>query len=449
MTDVDHAAGRSGMGAVLGSKRLKAIAVRGTNRVPLHDRTRFKRLVSEFDEILKTDRRSGEELLEYGTTALVDHHQAAGCMNVRNYNGGIYEHDDKIGGDALNAQYLVRPDACYRCPCKCDRYSRIDEGEFAGTEVGGPEYGTVAAFGSGCDNANLASIIKANELCNRYGMDTIETGNIISFAMELYDRGILTPSETDGLDLSWGNYHAILDLTERIAFRRGLGDVLANGIVPAAQEIGSGAERYAVHVKGMTPPGPDARALKVYNFRYAVSPRGCDHLRISAPGAYGLDHLPMMEAAQQLHRWELIVTLPDLMGTCKFPYSYYAETIDRTMYKMLKILPAIYSAATGIEVTGEDLLHVAERITNVERAYNARLGLTREHDAMPPRWTEDPLPSGPKAGAIYDILEPMKDAWYEIHGWDIETGRPRYNKLVDMGLADIARDLESHGIPLT
>jgi aldehyde:ferredoxin oxidoreductase len=266
--------------------------------------------------------------------------------------------------------------------------------------------------------------------------------------MELYERGILTRAAAGGLDLTWGNYHAILELVDQIAFRRGLGDLLADGIVRAARKIGGGAERYAVHVKGMTPPGPDARAIKVYSFRYAVSPRGCDHLRISAPGAYGLDHLPLPEAAAQLQKWENIVTIPDLMGTCKFPYSYYAETIERTIYKMLEILPAIYSAATGIEVTGEDLLHVGERVTNLERAYNARLGLTREHDTLPPRWTEDPLPSGPKAGAVYDILEPMKDAWYQVHGWDTETGRPRYNKLVELGLADIAHDLERHGIPL-
>jgi len=449
MVDIDHAAGRSGMGAVMGSKRLKAIAVRGTRRVALYDRGRFKELVDEFDQILRTDSRSGGELLEFGTTALVDHHTAAGCMNVRNYNGGVYERKEKIDGAALNAQYLVRADGCYRCTCKCDRYSRVEEGEFAGTEVGGPEYGTLAAFGSGCDNDNLASILKANELCNRYGLDTIETGNVIAFVMELYEHGILAEPLADGLDLSWGNYHAILDLVDRIAFRRGLGDVLADGVVPAAEKIGSGAERYAVHVKGMTPPGPDARALKVYNFRYAVSPRGCDHLRISAPGAYSLDHLPILEAATELRKWENIVTIPDLMGTCKFPYSYYAETIERTMYKMLELLPEMYNAATGLAITADDLLEAAERVVNVERAYNTRLGLTSEHDTLPPRWTEDPLPSGPKSGAVYDILEPMKEAWYKIHGWDTATGRPRREKLVKLQLDDIAEDLEQHGIPLT
>ncbi len=441
IVDGEHAAGRTGLGAVLGSKRLKAIAVRGSQEVPLHDPVAFKELSDELLELLKIDSRSGKELPEYGTTALLDHHTAIGAVNTRNYQTGLFEGKEKIDGDALNAMYLVRPTACYRCPCKCDRYSRVTEGEFAGTEVGGPEYSTMVAFGTGCGNDNLASILKANELCNLYGLDTIETGNLISFSMELWQRGILTGDDTRGIDLTWGNYHSILELIEQITFRKGFGDLLAEGILNAAQEIGRNSERYAVHVKGMTPPPVDARAVKVYNFRYAVSPRGADHLRISAPGAYGLDSLPTIEAATKLMLWEKIVTIPDLMGFCKFPYSYYAETVERTLKKMLETVPALYSAATGIEVSGDDLLLAAERVTNLERAHNARLGLTAANDTMPPRFTEDPMPEGPARGKVYDILEPMKEAWYTIHGWDENTGKPQREKLEELGLEDVADDL--------
>lgn len=449
MVNGEHAAARTGIASVFGAKRLKAIAVRGTHAIPLVDPAAFKELAERLAEILRVDKRSGEELSRYGTTALLEHHNALGMLNTRNYNGGVFEGKDKINGDALNAQYMVRATGCYRCACKCDRYSEVTEGEFAGTEVGGPEYSTMAAFGSGCGNDNLASILKANELCNLYGLDTIDTGNLIAFSMELYERGILTRDRTDGLELTWGNYHAIVELVERIAFRKGFGDLLAEGILDAAKEIGQNSERYAVHVRGLTPPGPDARAIKVYNFRYAVSPRGADHLRISAPGAYELDSLPLLEAATKMHFWENIVTLPDLMGLCKFPYSYYAETVAVTLKKMLDILPGLYSAATGIHVTGDDLLRVAERVNNIERAHNVRLGQTSEHDTLPPRFTQDAMPSGRAKGAVYDILEPMKVCWYQVHGWDEQTGRPRRERLELLGLKDIADDLERNGIPVS
>lgn len=448
MADIEHAAARTGLGAVLGSKRLKAIAVRATGKVPVADPAAFKELSQELFEILRSDSRSGQELREYGTTALLDHHTAIGGVNVRNFQAGIYEDKDMIDGDALNARYLVRPTGCYRCPCLCDRYSRVEEGEFVGTEVGGPEYSTVVAFGSAVGNNNLAAILKANEKCNLYGLDTIETGNLIAFAMELRQRGILSQADMDDVDLTWGNYHAMLEMIDRITFRDGFGDLLAEGVVNATEEIGRGSERYAVHVKGMTAPPLDPRSVKVYNFRYAYASRGADHLRISAPGAYGLDSLPIPEAAEKLFFWERIVTIPDMMGLCKFPYSYYAETVERTLKKMLETVPGLYSAATGVEVTGDDLLLAAERVINVERAHNTRLGLTAQDDSMPPRFTEDPIRKGPSEGKTYDILEPIKEAWYVVHNWNA-NGLPRRAKLRDLGLETIAEDLERRSIDIS
>ena len=268
--------------------------------------------------------------------------------------------------------------------------------------------------------------------------------------MELYQRGILTKEEADGLDLEWGNYHTMLELIRRIAFREGpFADLLAHGVHVAAQEIGRGAERYAVHVKGMTPAPLDARPVKVYNFRYAVGPRGADHLRISAPGGYALDELPILEAAEKLHYWQGVVAIPDLMGVCKFAYTYYTETPDIALHRTLDVLPALYESATGFELSREQLLETSQRVTNLERAHNCRLGLTAADDTLPPRFTEDPMPPGPSEGKVYDILEPMKEAWYTVSGWDPVTGIPKRARLEELGLTDVADDLQAHNIKLT
>ena len=425
IADKDHAAARTGVGAVMGSKKLKAIAARGSKAIPLYDSETFMEVSKVMDEIEANDKRA-QEFAERGTLGtLIDHHTAIGGLNTRNYQFGQFEGKEKIDNDALAEKYLIKTTGCFGCPLNEDRYSRIEEGEYAGTEVGGPEYSTAAALGSGLGNSNLAAILKGNDLANRYGLDTIDLGGVMALSMELYQRGILTQADTDGLDLTWGNYHAVIDLIERIAFRKGdFGDILSYGVQGAAQRIGQGSERYAVHVKGMTPAPLDARVVKVYNFRYAEGSRGADHLRISVPGGYALDNLPLDEAAEKLHYWQNIVTLPDLMGTCKFIFTYYCESVETTLRKNLEIIPALYNAATGLDVNSDDLLTVSKRVANIERAHNNRLGLTSEHDILPPRFTEDPMPAGPSKGKVYDILEPMKAAWYSEKEWT-ETGVPR------------------------
>ncbi len=447
IADKDHAAARTGLGAVMGSKQLKAIAVRSRRSVPLHDQAGFDELVDELLDIERTDPRA-QDLHARGTLGtLMDHHSLIGAMNTRNFQYGQFEDKDKVDDEALSAEYLVRTTGCYRCSLRCDRYSRIQGGEFSGVEVGGPEYSTTVALGPGVGVNNMAAILKGNDLANRYGLDTIDLGGVIAFSMELAQRGLLTKEEADGLDLNWGNYHTVLELIERIAFREGpFADLLANGVHVAAQEIGRGADHYAVHVKGMTPAPLDARVVKVYNFRYAVSSRGADHLRISAPGGYILDHIPLIEAAETLRYWESIITIPDLMGVCKFAYTYYTVTPDVALHRTLDILPALYTATTGFPLTKDELLVAAARVTNVERAHNCRLGLTAADDTLPPRFTEDPMPAGPAKGEVYDILEPMKEAWYAVQGWNTETGIPTRRRLEELGLGDVADDLEGHGV---
>jgi aldehyde:ferredoxin oxidoreductase len=450
MVDKEHAAARTGLGAVMGSKNLKAIAVRSRRDFPYRDPTAFKELVDELREIESSDRRA-QGLTARGTLGtLMDHHSAIGAMNTRNYQLGQFEGKEKIDHEALAAEYLVRPTGCYGCSLKCDRRSRVDKGEFAGVKVDGPEYSTAVALGAGLGIDNLAAILKGNDLANRYGLDTIDLGGVIAFSMELTQRGILSREEADGLDLEWGNYHTMLELVRRIAYREGpFADLLAHGVRVAAQEIGRGAERYAVHVKGMTPAPLDARPVKVYNFRYAVSPRGADHLRISAPGGYALDQLPMPEAAAKLAYWQSVVTIPDLMGVCKFAYTYYTETPEKSLYRTLEVVPKLYHAATGFELSGDELLHAATRVNDLERAHNNRLGLTAKDDTLPPRFTDDPMPEGPAKGQVYDILEPFREAWYTAQGWNPETGIPRRERLESLGLGDVADDLEARGIDIS
>jgi aldehyde:ferredoxin oxidoreductase len=447
VVDVDHLAARTGLGALMGSKKLKAIAVRGTQPVPLYDKKAFQRASGVLNKILLSDQMSGGELATYGTTSLLTLHNTYGGLATRNWQTGVFEGANKIDGVAFNKSgYAEDPTACFACPCRCDRAARVDEGEYAGTQVGGPEYYTVCSFGSKLGNDNLASILKANELCNLYGLDTGSTGGIIGFLMEAWQRGALTTEMTGGLDFSWGNHRTMIEIIHQIAHRQGLGDKIAEGIRPLAEWIGNGAQEYAMHVKGMDPVTFDPRALRVYNFRYAVASRGADHLRISAHGAYGLEELPVDEAAHKMKFWQDIVGIPDLMGVCKFPYSFYSETAEVTFRKVLELLPELYSAATGWEITGDDLKTASERMGTVERAFNSRLGLTAKDDVLPKRFLEEPLPAGPKKGQVMDILEPLKRGFYEAQGWDVETGIPTRNTLERLGLEDIADDLEDRDL---
>lgn len=450
IADKDHAAARTGVGAVMGSKRLKAIAVRAKGAIPLHDPDAFERLVEGLREIEQNDKRARDFSVRGTLGTLMEHHTKIGGMNTRNFQFGQFAGKEKIDEKALAEMYQIKTTGCYQCALKPDRYCRVNEEEFGSFEVGGPEYSTAVALGSSLGNDNLASILKGNDLANRYGMDTIDLGGVIAFSMELYERGILTKNDADGLELEWGNYHAILELVERIAFRKGaFADLLADGVQAAAQEIGRGAERYAVHVKGMTPAPLDARVVQVYNLRYAVGPRGADHLRISCPGGYALDKLPVLEATSKLCYWQSVVAVPDLMGVCKFAYTYYTETPEVALHRTLEIIPQLYTAATGFELSSEELLEAGARVTNVERAHNSRLGLTAVDDTLPPRFTQDPMPEGPAKGKVYDILEPIKEAWYTVQGWNPETGIPTRERLTELGLEDIADDLERNGIVIS
>jgi aldehyde:ferredoxin oxidoreductase len=441
----DHLAARTGMGAVMGSKNLKAVVVRGTKEIPIYNMKEYKKIVDELWNVIVNDSRSGGHLPEYGTTSLFELHNSLGGLSTRNWQTGYFEDHDKCNAEAMNEKYLVNATACFNCPSRCDRYCYIKDGEYAGTYVGGPEYYTMLSFGSRLGNSDLPTILKANDLCNRYGLDTGSTGGIIAFAMECYEKGLLTKEMADGLDLAWGNTKSIIALVEKIAKRQGFGEILAQGFKKSVEYIGEESKRFAINIKGMDPPTLDPRALKVYNFRYAVASRGGDHLRISVHAAYELDKLPVDEAARRLRFWQKIVTIPDIMGVCKFPYTFYSEGPEVTFKKVLELVPAAIKAITGIEIDGDKLLKVSERVELIERSVNIRYGLKPSDDDLPERFKKEPMPSGPKKGAIHDLVDELKVFFYDDAKWDLVTGIPYEEQYEALDMLEIKEDLVKRG----
>jgi len=437
IVDLDHALGRTGMGAVMGSKNLKAIVVHGTGGVRIANPKAFMAAVDELLEVLNSDKPTAIDVPKFGSPVLLSGANMHGGMATRNWQSGVFEGADKISGETLRETYLVTATACFTCPLRCDRYCEVNNGPFKGTCVGGPEYFALVSFGSKCGNDNLASILKANELVNLYGLDVGSTGGVLGFSMECYEKGIITKNETDGLDLTWGNYDAMLKLIKKIAFREGFGSVLAEGIKNAALKIGGDAEKYAIHVKGMDCVTIDPRRYKVYNFRYAVASRGADHLRLQTlTDLDELDRMPLTESAKLVVWWENLMSAIDSTGMCKFTLGgLFSSTRQIAEKKALKCASKLYSAATGVEIGPEELLLVGERITNVERLFNLKMGLKRDDDKLPRRFLEEPLPEGPAKGQIFDIMEPLLTAYYKARGWTEDKGVPTKEKLEILGIA--------------
>jgi len=331
--------------------------------------------------------------------------------------------------------------------------SHISVGPYKGTLTSGPEYETLTSFGSNCLNNNLESIIYANLLCNLYGLDTISTGKAISFAMECYEHQILRKEDVDGLDMSWGNEESIITLIHKIAKREGVGNLLAEGVKRAAQSVGKGAEKYAIHGKGLEASSQDGRAHKSIGLTFAISVRGADHLRSLCT----IDELGYTDIAAERFGEENVKDVCDLLSEkkkgmivkdqedffaivdsliiCKYgamwPPIYYFDFIS-------KLLPPL----TGMkEYENVNVLReTAERICNLRRCFNVREGQTRKDEQMHPRFTQEPMPHGPAKGHVVK-LDPMLDEYYELRGWDKETGLPLRSTLEKLGLHDVAEEL--------
>ena len=446
-----RSAARCGLGAVMGSKRLKAVAVRGRGHVRVADPVRFHGLATDFHHRIR-DNPFFPAVSAHGTPGIVALMDPLGRFPTKNFQMGSFPEVDKISAEALAARAFVRHLSCFGCPVGCDKLYRLPDGPHAGLALRSVEYETLNSMGACLWNADLDSILAANRLCDELGMDTISAGRAISLAMELWEQEIINLDDTGGLALRWGDMTLVLQLLEMIAVRRGFGDLLAEGVRRAAQVIGGSAEQYAMHVKGMGIPAQDGRAQKSMGLAHATSSRGADHLKgfptIDETGypeearrRYGEQYLPeMADPLATKHKPMLVKdgedfgAVVDSVGVCKSGGTFvFAELYWPD-------LAAALEAATGIEMPVERLKRIGERIYNLQRCYNVWHGIGRADDCLPRRFADEPSPSGNAMGQVID-LEPMLDEYYRLRGWDQTTGWPTAKKLRQLGLEDAAERL--------
>lgn len=457
-----RAAGRGGSGAVMGSKRLKAVAVRGSGAIRVHDPERFlaevercRRIINKSAEI-RVLRKCGT----HGAFAAGGYYGTV-AQPVRNYSDEDWnpEKTNHLKESLFRERWEVRRLACFNCPIYCSHFYRIEDGPFAGTACEGMDTNTVRAFGSNLDIDYAPALLKAQALVSQLGIDVDMCAASIALAFELYERGIISKKETGGLELNWGNYEAALTLVEQIAYRRGFGEVLADGARYAAEKIGRGAEKYAMHIKGADLNEAGMRYNRAWAFGITTSTRGGGHLD-GAPTLPFLgitpeqgealcgvptagDPLVYEENAALVIWFENMKAGLDMVGLCDFT----CPTIDVNLLTP-DDYAALFSAATGVEMSGEELMQVGRRIHNVEKAFNTlHAGFTREDDYPPDRLFDEPARSGPYEGEALDREKwaRMLDRYYCLQGWDVRTGWQTEAGLLELGLHQVAEKLRRHG----
>ena len=439
INDLKHAAGRTGMGAVMGSKNLKCIAASGSAAVPLADGDGIRDLARWLSQ---NWREKALGMHELGTSGGLIGLSETGRLPTRNFQDGQFEGAEAIGGETMRDTILIDRGGCYACPINCKRVVKVDDDDYqVDPDYGGPEYETLGAFGSNCGVDDLRAVAKANELCNAYGLDTISAGMAVSFAMECFEEGLLTLEDTGGLDLSFGNAKAMVELTRQICEREGLGDLLAEGPTRAAAQIGKGSDAYVLDVKGQPFPMHECRTRHGQGLGYAVSPTGADHMHNIWDG--GLTREPLGEGWQSFGVYESVpetelnphkvrayavqanwTWFGNSLGCCAFlPWSRDQQ---------IEILRAL----TGWETNLFEMLKWGERGVTMARAFNLREGLSRADDVLPPRM-KVPHVSGTLNEKPIDpeVLDEAVSVFYGIMGWDPQTGEPTEGKLHELDIA--------------
>lgn len=425
INDYHRAAGRTGVGAVMGSKNLKAVVVRGRKGVKVADNDGFKKAVLDARKKLAAHPVTSEGLPAYGTNVLVNIVNQSGALPTRNFQDGYFEAADKIGGETLAETLLVRNKGCFACPIGCGRVTVIKSGPYKG-EGEGPEYETAWAFGAMCGVDNLEAITKANYLCNELGIDTITMGSTIACAMELFEKGLVTPEEA-GIELNFGNPDAIVILTEKTGMREGFGDKLAEGSYRLAESYGM--PELSMSVKKQEMPAYDPRGAQGMGLEYATSNRGGCHVRgyMTSPEILGvpekIDQHTTEGKADWLKIFQDLTAALDSSGICLF--TSFAIGADE--------IGAMLKHATGIDYTAEDVLKAGERIWNLERLFNLKAGFSKKDDTLPPRLLKQPVKTGPSKGKVVKLEEMLTD-YYKVRGWS-EEGVPKEDKLNELELA--------------
>ncbi len=437
INDKTRAAGRTGLGAVMGSKNLKAIAVRGTRDITVAKPTEFMDMVKEFHERMKGP--AAQKYRTLGTVENVMINNGLFCMPTRNYSSAHFEDADKVSGEALNERYIAKIIACNSCAMRCEHEALVKEGPYKGA-LARMEYDNLWALGPNCGVDKLDSIIKAAELCNYYGLDAQSTGVAISFLMDCHDKGILSHEQLGGIDAHFGNADAVVQLVEKIGKREGIGEMLADGVKVAAQKIGKNSAELAQQIKGLEVTGYDLRCLKTAALSAAVSFRGADHNR---SGVYTLDLKGKVDRLKaEKGRGKLVKDNEDIFAL--IDSLIVCKNAKATFYKELSDMAKLYTYTTGIEITPEELGIAGERIITLAKIINVREGLTRNDDTLPWKVMNQPVPDdGPVKGAVVtqDELDLMLDDYYQARGWTVE-GIPPKAKLKELGLQEFASTVE-------
>ncbi|MCX7940883.1 MAG: aldehyde ferredoxin oxidoreductase family protein [Endomicrobia bacterium] len=467
MSNLYRAFGRSGMGAVWGSKKLKAIVCKGNKKISVAQPDKFYELAKNAHRKVIEDPRA-KQMFRYGTNLLVSAKQAIGELITRNHSDGIFEGADKLASEYLAEHFQGRPRACFGCTNACKEVYTTSQNNpwMPNFTVEGPEYEGTAFFGSNIGVDDYDFILYVSDLCNRYGYDQISVGAVISFIIECVEKGVVKKSQVDNLDLRWGNKEPVIELMHKIAFRKGIGNLLAEGVKIASEKLGKDTEPFALHVKGQEISGQDGRTHRSVGLTHAVGARGADHLR----SLVTVDQLGYKEAARKRY-WKLFEgktkkqqeeILNRLCNPYSEDYKAYAVKVTEDIFCIRDSLivcwytcgwPPIFWIEDFAEVlplvTGEDkfgsvdeLMLIGERIQNLKRLFNLREGLKPSDDTLPKRFTDEPMPSGPGKGQTANLKRMIKE-YYELRDWNLNTGWPSKKKLAELNLLDLSARINS------
>jgi len=430
MNDKHRAAARSGVGAVMGSKNLKAVVAMGNKNPPLFDPEGMRALSVDTSKNVGADVKKGSNMRIYGTSYVPQVTNTLGILPTRNFLQGTFEHVNNIDGDALKNQYLIRHTPCYRCPLSCGRLTEVPDGKYKGKGEG-PEYETISSLGTGCGVSDLAALLKANYLCNEYGMDTITTGMTIAAAMEMYEKGYIS-EEIIGMPLKFGDHDAMIEMIRKMAYREGFGNDLAQGSYRLAEKYGH--PEIAVTTRKQEFPGYDPRGSQGMGLLYATSNKGASHMEgdVAYEEVFGVpvkeNPLTTEGKPELVKHFEDSFALMDSSGLCVFVAIRYAFSKDRMI--LPERLAEMMNLSTGANYTPEEALKAAERVYNLERMFLLKAGSTE--DTLPHRMLHEPLPDGPAKGKVVE-LDKMLPEFYKLRGWD-EKGVPTKEKLMELGL---------------
>jgi aldehyde:ferredoxin oxidoreductase len=431
--DLYHFAGRGGAGAVMGSKNLKAICVRGTKgtkAVSINGDKGFQSLVREVIDKDIHKNPNVQWAVTTGTPGTFDYSNQAGILPTRNFQTGVFEKAHEIDSKAFKDKILVKHHStCFSCAIGCRNESEVREGKYKGVKGEGPEYETLTNAGSNCGIGDLGTISAFSIKCGKLGIDTMSAGSTVAFAMELFERGILRKDQTNGLDLRFGNEEAYLQMPDLIAYRKGIGDMLAEGIQTACQKIGHDCDKYALHVKGLEYPGYDPRGSVAMALAYATSDRGACHKRawpVAAEAFGNMDPFTPKDKAKLVVDGQLLTAMQYCLVACEF------------MGVQLPTIARLLEATTGFKGSTEDLLTIARRAWNLTRMFNVREGFTRKDDSLPRRISEETLPDGkPKGHRLStEDFQFMLDEYYKLWGWN-SNGIPTPETLQELGLSEL------------